>query len=115
MPRSRSRSIESSTCARMYRGSTVCVISRMRSASVDFPWSMWAMIEKLRMWSCAAMRPSRIGGGSARAPAQPPHDDLLEPLGLGNALHQHRGRVDGEPRERRDADGHDLRRDRAAE
>jgi hypothetical protein len=24
----------------------------MRSASVDFPWSMWAMIEKLRMcWS----------------------------------------------------------------
>jgi hypothetical protein len=21
----------------------------MRSASVDFPWSMWAMIEKLRM------------------------------------------------------------------
>src|SRR6201999_1597255 len=25
------------------------VTSRMRSASVDFPWSMWAMIEKLRM------------------------------------------------------------------
>jgi hypothetical protein len=22
----------------------------MRSASVDLPWSMWAMIEKLRMW-----------------------------------------------------------------
>jgi hypothetical protein len=21
-----------------------------RSASVDFPWSMWAMIEKLRIW-----------------------------------------------------------------
>jgi hypothetical protein len=21
-----------------------------RSASVDLPWSMWAMIEKLRMW-----------------------------------------------------------------
>jgi hypothetical protein len=28
----------------------VWVSSRMRSASVDFPWSMWAMIEKLRMW-----------------------------------------------------------------
>ena len=48
-PRSRSRSIESSTCARMSRPVTVFVTSRMRSASVDFPWSMWAMIEKLRM------------------------------------------------------------------
>src|SRR3954451_2488913 len=55
MPRSRSRSIESSTCARMRRGSTVCVSSRMRSASVDLPWSMWAMIEKLRMWCWSAM------------------------------------------------------------
>jgi hypothetical protein len=28
----------------------------MRSASVDLPWSMWAMIEKLRMcaWSVMA-------------------------------------------------------------
>ena len=49
MPRSRSRSIESSSCGRWSRGSTAPVISRMRSASVDFPWSMWAMIEKLRM------------------------------------------------------------------
>src|SRR5437588_77692 len=55
MPRSRSRSIESSTCARMSRGSTVCVSSRMRSASVDLPWSMWAMIEKLRMRRWSAM------------------------------------------------------------
>jgi hypothetical protein len=23
----------------------------MRSASVDLPWSMWAMMEKFRMWS----------------------------------------------------------------
>jgi len=35
----------------MLRGSTVWVVSRMRSASVDFPWSMWAMIEKFRMWA----------------------------------------------------------------
>src|SRR3954452_24140181 len=55
MPRSRSRSIESSTWARIDRGSTVFVISRMRSASVDFPWSMWAMIEKLRMCAWSAM------------------------------------------------------------
>ena len=49
MPRSRSRSIESRYCERMSRASTASVISRMRSLSVDLPWSMWAMIEKLRM------------------------------------------------------------------
>ena len=64
IPRSRSRSIESSTCARIARGSTVFVISRMRSASVDFPWSMWAMIEKLRMCAWSAMR--RVTGYGAR-------------------------------------------------
>src|SRR3954466_13610788 len=58
--------MESSTWARIDRGSTVCVISRMRSASVDLPWSMWAMIEKLRMCAWSAMRaPCRIGGASA--------------------------------------------------
>src|SRR4051794_32604117 len=67
MPRSRSRSIESRICARINRASTVFVISRIRSASVDFPWSMWAMIEKLRMcaWSAMAAR-LRIGGGTRR-------------------------------------------------
>ena len=50
MPRSRSRSIESSTCASVIsRGCSAPVSSRKRSASVDFPWSMWAMMEKLRM------------------------------------------------------------------
>src|SRR4051795_6632563 len=67
MPRSRSRSIESRICARINRASTVFVISRIRSASVDFPWSMWAMIEKLRMcaWSAMAAR-LRIGRGGRR-------------------------------------------------
>ena len=53
MPRSRSRSIESSSWSRISRPDTVSVASRMRSASVDLPWSMCAMIEKLRMrdWS----------------------------------------------------------------
>jgi hypothetical protein len=39
------------------RGSTVWVISRMRSASVDLPWSMWAMMQKLRMrdWSATGL------------------------------------------------------------
>src|SRR3954454_7938400 len=51
MPRSRSSSIESRSCGMCLRGSTAPVTSRMRSASVDLPWSMWAMIEKLRMRS----------------------------------------------------------------
>ena len=60
MPRSRSRSIESRYCARMSRASTAPVSSSMRSASVDLPWSMWAMIERLRMRSMVA-----VGGGWA--------------------------------------------------
>ncbi len=67
MPRSRSRSIESSTWARMSRDSTVWVISRMRSASVDLPWSMWAMIEKLRMRAWSAMGPQEARNGTRRA------------------------------------------------
>ncbi len=55
IPRSRSMSMESSTWSRISRSVTAWVISRMRSASVDLPWSMCAMIEKLRMrdWSIA--------------------------------------------------------------
>src|SRR5690606_18075570 len=48
MPRSRSRSIESRYWARISRGSTAPHTSSMRSASVDLPWSMWAMMEMLR-------------------------------------------------------------------
>src|SRR3954470_12140943 len=64
IPRSRSSSIESSSCSRMSREATVWVISRMRSASVDLPWSMWAMIEKLRMRLWSDKRPPRIEAGS---------------------------------------------------
>ncbi len=49
MPRSRSMSMESRYCARMRRGSTAPVISKMRSESVDLPWSMCAMMERLRI------------------------------------------------------------------
>ena len=48
MPFSRSRSMESSTWLVIWRASMVCVSSRMRSASVDLPWSTWAMMLKLR-------------------------------------------------------------------
>ena len=49
MPRSRSRSIESSTCSIISRCDSAPVTSSSRSASVDLPWSMCAMMEKLRM------------------------------------------------------------------
>src|SRR5262245_54209570 len=51
MPFSRSRSMASSTCSFMSFDEIVCVISSRRSASVDFPWSMWAMMQKLRVRS----------------------------------------------------------------
>ena len=49
MPRSRSRSMASSTWACISRAVSDPVSSSSRSASVDLPWSMWAMIAKLRM------------------------------------------------------------------
>src|SRR4051794_31421658 len=51
MPRSRSMSIRSRYCARMARASTTPVICSIRSASVDLPWSMWAMMQKFRISS----------------------------------------------------------------
>ena len=39
---------ESSTCACISRAVSEPVSSSNRSASVDLPWSMWAMIAKLR-------------------------------------------------------------------
>src|SRR5579875_3510607 len=49
MPRSRSRSMASSTCACISRAVSAPVISSRRSESVDLPWSICAMIAKLRM------------------------------------------------------------------
>src|SRR6266851_4881438 len=49
MPRSRSRSMESRTCSCISRCVSAPVISRRRSASVDLPWSMCAMMQKFRM------------------------------------------------------------------
>src|SRR5262245_44014483 len=68
MPRSRSISIESSTCSTISRSSSPPVSWISRSASVDLPWSIWATIEKLRVLSMAAavmaapIRP-RVGWG----------------------------------------------------
>src|SRR3954451_7053767 len=60
MPRSRSMSIRSRYWARALRSSTTPVSCSMRSASVDLPWSMWAMMQKLRMMA-GSVRP---GGGA---------------------------------------------------
>ena len=51
IPRSRSMSIRSRYWARIDRASTTPVNCSIRSASVDLPWSMWAMMQKFRM-SC---------------------------------------------------------------
>src|SRR5262249_50653855 len=47
----RSSELESRCCAWMSRVATVFVSSRMRSASVDLPWSMCAMMQKFRILS----------------------------------------------------------------
>ena len=50
MPRSRSRSISSSTCACKSFPTTVPVVSSKRSASVLLPWSICAIIQKFLMF-----------------------------------------------------------------
>src|SRR6266511_5928909 len=106
IPRSRSRSIESSIWGTWARASTAPVSSRILSASVDLPWSMWAMIEKLRMRSIAATK----GRGRQLDPAQQ-SEDLLS---LGHPQGEDRAEVGGAAREERRAQGDDLG-DRASE
>src|SRR3954447_24773831 len=112
MPRSRSSSIESSSCGRCLRGSTAPVTSRMRSASVDFPWSMWAMIEKLRMLSAGARTRPMLGGGPASEPAA---DQLRDLPRLVDLQSEHAGDVDAEAHEDPGAQAHDLRGQGTAE
>ena len=52
----------------MSRAATVPVSSRMRSASVDLPWSMWAMMLKLRMWSSEVTTANDTGCGRGGRP-----------------------------------------------
>ena len=118
IPRSRSSSIESSICSRMSRSATVRVSCRMRSASVDLPWSMWAMIEKLRIvesgtlvayWRCLRPALTRWRGLRSRSASETEHlhvGELQDP-----ARRQVRRAAGGE----REPDRHDLRRQRAAE
>ena len=59
IPRSRSMSMLSSTCALISRALRPPVAWISRSASVLFPWSMCAMMEKLRILSMLVIRPRR--------------------------------------------------------
>src|SRR5262245_33831002 len=54
IPRSGSISMESSTCSTISRSARPPVVWISRSANVDLPWSIWAMIAKLRILSMAA-------------------------------------------------------------
>src|SRR5439155_17726016 len=67
MPRSRSMSIRSRYCARICRPSTTPVSCNIRSASVDWPWSMWAMMQKFRIRSGSVAPGSSVGGTVVRS------------------------------------------------
>src|SRR4051812_43299143 len=77
IPFSRSRSIESRTWLVIWRASIVCVSSSRRAGSVELPWSMWAMIEKLRRRSWGMVtRPQCSGTGAAARCGRPSVLDL---------------------------------------
>src|SRR5208283_1164183 len=61
IPRSLSRSILSRYWGVISRAETVPVSSRRRSAKVDFPWSIWAMMEKFRIIVWSLVGSIRIG------------------------------------------------------
>src|SRR5208282_216811 len=61
MPRSRSISMLSSTCSRISRAASPPQASISRSARVDLPWSICAMIAKLRMSRSGVMESCKIG------------------------------------------------------
>ena len=61
MPRSRSRSMSSRTWLRKSRAVMAPVLRRNWSARVLLPWSMWAMMEKLRMQLRVGHESFRLG------------------------------------------------------
>src|ERR1700687_1032746 len=64
MPRSRSMSIESRIWSRKSRSSTAPQRWISRSARVDLPWSMWAMMQKFRMFSKPGLPRGGLAGRS---------------------------------------------------
>src|SRR3954464_13742052 len=83
----------------------------MRSASVDFPWSMWAMIEKLRMfWAGRVTARSRL-----EPPAEAACDETADLARLLHTERECRGGVHDHAGGDRDAERGDLSRQRAPE
>src|SRR5262245_32685233 len=74
MPRSRSMSIRSRYCARALRSSTTPVSCSTRSASVDLPWSVCAMMQQFLMIA-GAVRPDG-GGALLEGTNRPSEDDV---------------------------------------
>src|SRR5262245_32629807 len=86
--------MESRIWSRNSRSSTAPQRWMSRSASVDFPWSMWAMMQKLRMWSMcpkpalprppnrqsSRRRAARTNRGESGLRRQLPHELVLPPL-----------------------------------
>src|SRR5579864_7935804 len=64
MPRSRSMSIESRIWSRKSRASTAPQRWIRRSASVLLPWSIWAMMQKLRVSNACSPAPAGAARGS---------------------------------------------------
>src|SRR6476659_473255 len=86
IPRSRSMSIRSRYCARAARSSTTPVSWSIRSARVDLPWSMWAMMQKLRMIA-GAVRPgcgAGVVGTETTADSRWVRDPPIVPSGARN-------------------------------
>ena len=83
--------MSSSSCSFISRWLTVPVISSSRSASVLLPWSMWAMIEKLRMYLGSGMeegyrsagcrdRGLSVGGNAESIAGNHRTSDAIRPL-----------------------------------
>src|SRR5580698_10054592 len=72
MPRSRSSSMLSRTWLVISRSVNAPVYWISRSARVDFPWSMWAMIAKLRIWSVGVLVILRAGAKVQGSDGDPP-------------------------------------------
>src|SRR5699024_6148755 len=84
IPRSRSIPMRSRYCARITRSSTIPAYCSIRSANVDLPWSIWAMMQKLRS-SAVGVAP---GSGTPRSGV--PADGVLAGFVMVCLLFHHR-------------------------
>ena len=79
------------------------VSSSIRSASVDFPWSIWATMQKFRMWeiSVDTLRPwyGLPSGAPLRSPRRKPLVD--SPARMANIKSQKKRNIQNEKRHQR--------------